>query len=374
MAERDFKKPPFTLDRTRRGGLAIQLADNLRRTIETGYYRAGDLLPPIRDLATLTGVSQVIATRAVRILKEERLVSPRPHIGIIVCARDRPLWKGQILLVVPPGIGNAADNAAQAALRDSLTAAGYLVFVATVPYAADGTCDFALLDTMMRQRFDLVVQLHDLDLISERLSSRKVPFVRLTRGSPKPGGSLVGAVVRRDDLCLPEFLAHCRERGVGSVLQVTALRNGPDAVPALRAAGIRAENWRVIPPKLQFDTRTISPMTASAFAKRLSGEWAPRPNGSRPLPDLIFFRDDHLASGALLALAGAGVRIPDDLHVVTWANREEPPASPAPLTRMEQDNAAIGSKVADCVLQHLRTGAFPEDAVVGPQYVRGETF
>ena len=78
MTQIAFKKPPFTIDRSRHGGLAIQLADALRRAIQTGYYRPGELLPPIRELAALTGVSQVITTRAIRILKMERIISPRP--------------------------------------------------------------------------------------------------------------------------------------------------------------------------------------------------------------------------------------------------------------------------------------------------------
>lgn len=370
MGKATFKNPPFTLDRSRRGGLVAQVADALRRAIVTGYYGPGDILPPIRELAALTGVSQVIATRAVRILKEERLVSPRPHIGCVVCAADRPLWKGQILLVVPPGIGNPSENAAQSILRDSLTSAGYLVFVATVPYAADGSLDFALLDTMMRQRFDLIVQLHGLDEVSRYLSDRNAPFILVTREPPVPCRSLAGAILRRDDLCLPDFLAHCREREVGSVLQVTALLNGPDIAATFMAAGIRVEDWRIAPPNGKIDPRGISQLAADEFARRLAGEWRPVA-GRRPLPDLIFFRDDHLASGAMLALADAGVHVPQDVRVVTWANREDPLASMVPLTRMERDNAAIGARIAECVLDYLRTGVFPQGVAIGPRYIRG---
>lgn len=369
----NFKKPPFTLDRSRPGTLVEQVASALRTAVETGYYKAGDMLPPTRDLAALLGVSRVVAIRAVRRLADERLVVQRPHSGSVVCPKNRPPWKGSILIVVPPGIGNIAANAVQASLRDTLTDAGYLVFIATVPYTADRSCDFALLNTMLRQHFDLIVLLHDMEKVVRHLEKGVIPFIRVSREQPAPCRALVGAVVRRDDTCLPEFIAHCREAGIRSVLQATALRNGPDAVPALLAAGIHAENWRIAPPELQFDTRTISKLSAHAFAKRLSAEWAPRADGRRPLPDLIFFRDDHLTSGAMLALASAGVRVPDDIRIVTWDNCDDPLASLVPLTRIEQDNAAFGAKVAECVLEYLRTGVFPADATFGPAYVRGET-
>ena len=104
------------------------------------------------------------------------------------------------------------------------------------------------------------------------------------------------------------------------------------------------------------------------FAARFVGK------GRGKLPDLIFFRDDHLAVGGLLALMAGGIRIPDDVSVVTWANTGLGPAFVKPLTRMEQDNAAIGERVAACVLEYLRTGIFPKDVTVGPKYVIGESF
>ena len=70
----------------------------------------------------------------------------------------------------------------------------------------------------------------------------------------------------------------------------------------------------------------------------------------------------------------AGVRIPEDVRVVTWANRDLSPAYVKPLTRMELDSAAIGERFAGCVLEYLSTGTFPKDVIVGPKYVRGETF
>ena len=177
--KRAFRFPPFEVNRMLRTGLAVQLADALRTAIHTGYYGPGDILPPIRDLSEITGMSSVLVSRAIRILKDERLVSPRPHIGCVVCAPDSPMWKGQVLIVVPPGIGNPCDNAVYSVLRDTLTANRYLSLVATVPYVATESgrrYDFALIDTMMRQQIDLVVQLHNQKEIAGWLSPRACRF------------------------------------------------------------------------------------------------------------------------------------------------------------------------------------------------------
>ena len=75
-----FREIPFALDRLRRGDLAAQIAIGLRMAIETGYYKAGDVLPPIRDLAPMLDVSKGIAEQALALVREEGLISP-PRAG-----------------------------------------------------------------------------------------------------------------------------------------------------------------------------------------------------------------------------------------------------------------------------------------------------
>ena len=53
--------------------------------------------------AEILGVSMGIAVQAVNKTREAGLISPRPAIGSVVCAKDRPLWKGQVLIVSPSG-------------------------------------------------------------------------------------------------------------------------------------------------------------------------------------------------------------------------------------------------------------------------------
>lgn len=364
--EKRFKKPPFVLDRSRSGELATQLAASMRQAIETGFYGGGEAIPPTRDLAAMLGVSRVVAIRAMRQLEDWRLVVRRPHYGCVVCAKDRPLWKGQVLIVVPPGIGNIRENTVYAILRDALIAAGFMPLVATVPRSPAGKFeDFALLEAMLRQQVDLAVCLHGAPSVASLLSKRKVPFVYFGRNAARVRGA-IGVVDNRDDLVLGEFVAHCRQAGVASVLQLTAIDNGPDAVPALKAVGVRARNWNIPPPNGGNDARGLVERATDEFAARLA-------KGRKWLPDLLFFRDDHLAAGALVALAAAGVRIPEDVRVATWANRDLGPAYVRPLTRMELDNSAIGGKLVACVLEYLAKGTFPPGVVVGPEYIRGET-
>ena len=368
MGTAGYRKPPFALDRSRRGDLAVQLAGALRNAIATGYYRPGDVLPPVRDLARLLDLSKGMAEQAIAHLREEGLISPRPRIGSVVCERNHPLWKGQVLIVVPPGVGNPCDNSVYAVLRDALTSDGYLPLTVAAFRTMPGRYgDFALLETQLKQHVDLVVSLTGEPEVIRWLARRKVPFVLLTTSALRPSNCL-GRVLRRDDLALADFMAHCRTEHVRSVLQVTAMRTGPDAVPALKAIGIAATNWRIPPPDGGWDAIGLVQKAADEFAARLARK------GRAWLPDVLFFRDDHLTTGALTALLAAGVRVPEDVRIVTWANRGLGPAFVKPFTRMEFDCEALGETMARCVLECLHTGRFPAGVTVGPAYIRGETF
>ena len=358
----EYKVPPFAIDRSRRGTLEEQLADALVKAVETGYYGPGDMLPPSRDLARILGVSRVVAIRAMRRLAERRLIVQRPHYGSVVCEKERPPWKGQVLLVATPGIGNADDDPIRIILRDTLIAEGYLPIVATVPRSAGGVPDFAFLDTVMRQQIDLVVLLDNKKDVAKWLSQRGVPFVWLGKAASRPN-NCVGIIRIRDDLALGDFVAHCRETGVGDVLQVKVWRDGLDVAPALARIGVRVETLNVPAREGGWKGYGLANWAASEFTRRASS-----------LPELLFFQDDHLATGALLALGNAGVKIPRDVRIVTWANRDYGPVSLVPLTRMEMDCEALGKTVASAVLKCLRTGELPPGVAIGPRYIRGDSF
>ena len=365
--KKSFRKPPFEINRAKRGDLASQVADGLRRAIETGYYRPGDILPPVRDLALMLGVSMVVAVHAVDIIREEGLISPRPRVGSVVCAKDRPLWKGHVVIVVPPGRGNPLDNMIHVAVRDSLIATGYLTTAASVGETAPGKFDdFSLLDTVMRQQTDLVVQIQGQDSVARWLSKRGVPFVRLGLTDFKPP-NCVGLVRRNDDLAVADFAAHCREAGVKSVAQISVF-NRANVAKALTAYGIEVRTFRV-PKTLDYGTGyELSQWAMSFFRSRLASR------GAKGLPELIFSSDDHLTTGMLAAFYEAGVRIPGDVRLATLANIGYGPVFPRPLTRMEFDTSEIGKMLTDGILSYLQSGDFPQDIVVGPRYVRGETF
>jgi DNA-binding GntR family transcriptional regulator len=67
-----------------------EIADALRRDIETGRYKLGDRLPTEEQLLGVFGASRHSVREALRVLTEEGLLSRRPRAGSIVIATIAP--------------------------------------------------------------------------------------------------------------------------------------------------------------------------------------------------------------------------------------------------------------------------------------------
>lgn len=71
-----------------------RIASHYRDLISSGTLAAGELLPSIRALADQWQVSTATADRAMKLLRDERLVSGIPGVGTEVMARPVPLASG----------------------------------------------------------------------------------------------------------------------------------------------------------------------------------------------------------------------------------------------------------------------------------------
>jgi DNA-binding LacI/PurR family transcriptional regulator len=97
-----------------------------------------------------------------------------------------------------------------------------------------------------------------------------------------------------------------------------------------------------------------------------------RNGGARP--DVILFTDDYAAQGGLIALKALGLRIPEDVAVVTHANKGHGPFWEKPLTRLEMDPVAHGKTLAAAIAGYLRGEPFPQNLRLGSVWREGETF
>ena len=91
-------------------------------------------------------------------------------------------------------------------------------------------------------------------------------------------------------------------------------------------------------------------------------------------PDLLFLADDYVASGALTAMLARGVRVPEDVRVVSFANAGLGPVYVKPVSRLMIDPREVAVLFARAVTDFVEKGVFPPVLSLPLRYVAGETF
>jgi vacuolar-type H+-ATPase subunit H len=224
-----------------------------------------------------------------------------------------------------------------------------------------------ILEEALKEHWELVVENGMRPGARKAIEESGWPFLVLGDGGkcvPSRVESCVGQIENRMGLALSDFVHACVKRGVRSVVQFLYAEGGFDASEMLAMPGVGCETVRIPRCRSQFDMYSRAYTAMKALLKRLGGR----------LPDVFLFTDDHLTQGAVLALMEHGVRVPEDVRVVTHSNRGLGPFWTKPFTRLEMNPVAHGAEIADAILAYLRTRRLPAGIVLGSEWTPGETF
>jgi len=215
-----------------------------------------------------------------------------------------------------------------------------------------GRCIAWQLDTKVlahhvADKLAFAVVLSDSWQISQLLDRAAVPYVVLNgyaRDFPN-----ARAVIRdsSSEYCA-ELVAYMKARGMKKMLEVDFERRVDRTFKKLLADG-----GIIVQRELcKFDNETQHSLSAvrevgyKAVVRFLA-------NNGGHLPDVVLFDDDYLAAGGVVALLQAGIRIPDDVTIVTHANRGDEMLVGIPHCRIVNDPVALGDRVAKYVLAVL---------------------
>lgn len=358
-------KMPFEVSRQSRTTLIDQVVEGLRSAIGMGHYRSGEMLPNLQEMAGALGVSEIVIRRAIGRLAREGLVNPRRRVGIAVCGNGMKVWRGHVLYITWGSAGMYYKSVFGGALSACLHEANVLVSTVHVSgvEAANGF-------PKIRAELGHAVSLAVIEGVSEGLdnllAARNIPFIHLHPADSAPSSGAQRSILARRMNVLADVCRHCVECGIRRVLEVVQDVGGGEVFDRLSAAGMTVETLRAeATPGLD------SPEAVERGAMESMRRWL----AAKPvLPDLIWFGDDFVARGALLALTGTGIRVPDDVQVISWANRGMGPVFLKPLTRVEMDPKAHGEIVARCILEQMEGKPTPTAALeLSPVFIKGET-
>ncbi len=352
-------KLPFKVVKGGGTTLVRQIVDGFRRSIDFGFYRPGDTLPSLREVAKETGVSLIVVREAFRRLAAVGYASLRRGVGSIVADRQAYAWRGHIVIASVEIRENHLISAMTGALRQSLMKAGYMV--STVPFGSrPSTYDFSQLDAVLQTPVTLVVATSSNPAIDRHLAKLKRPF--LAFGESEHAERSLAMDCSR---AVADFVEHCRATGVRSVVEVTVGSHLASVRDALVQAGIACRRWPILRRGGRED---ILQQTLDAFYSRIGK------SGRRWLPDVLYLNDNFAAQSALLALVDSGIDIPGDVRLVTWSNAGEGPFWRKSLTRIEIDPVESGRVFANFVLAYLEGRKIKHPVAISPRYIIGDTF
>lgn len=358
---------PFRLDKSSSTSYTTQLVKALREAIRTGRYHPGDMLPSWEEMASGLGVSMRVPREAMRMLAAEGCVVSRPRIGTVVAdSRHAELkeWNAPVLWVMHDVEQTSyAFNVRIDTFQDKLAAKGYPVVRLAIPRKRSGGFDFKALDGMRRFRFSMVVNGCRHTEIKEWCKGFGVPVVCTWN-------LYEGAMAEMND-AISRFVNHCERKGVRRIMQLSfASPCAINVMPVLKSKGMDVSGWMIPPLEGMSRIEGIRNAAETAFSERLD-------KGRTWLPDLFFFTDDYLATGALMALTRAGVEIPEDVKVVTLANEGNVPCWRGKhCAAILNHPARFGEILAVDVLGRLsgRPAANGASYAVCAEYVPGCTF
>jgi LacI family transcriptional regulator len=95
----------------------------------------------------------------------------------------------------------------------------------------------------------------------------------------------------------------------------------------------------------------------------------------KPLPDGVFCYNDPVAIGAMKAIQGAGLSLPNDIAVVGAGNVHYGDALSVPLTSVDQGTCRIGTLAAELLLARIasKRPMQPKTILIAPKLVERES-
>lgn len=335
----------FRVDRLSAVSLTDQVAAGLRAAIRSGHFRTGDRLPSIRATAAALGVSQTVVRNAVKRLADSGDVVARPKSGIHVLRNGTAKWTRHVLFLQRSDTYYfATRNRHFAELLDAEGVRVTAVWLDSREYNRGLPHVRTVLDT---QSVGLAAVSGESAGIASLLRERGIPFVSIL--DPSPSAQAAGVLALDMHRAFTNLACHFADCAIRTAAVVS-----PAGTPPTMLDDVFAEHG------LQcqfFGSDSLLPGAGPDTIEQAGATAVRRILRQGPhVPDAVYFADDYACRGGLMALLEHGVRIPEDLQVVSLTNRGHTPSFIRPLTRLEMNPYAHAEAMEQLVLDALKTG------------------
>ena len=365
MKRQEKSQSIYAVDREKPDSMTEQLVENVKGAILGGVLKEGDRLPSQKELSVLSGACEMVVREALRRLSDSGYVVTRPRVGCVVRKQGRPVWCGNVVIVTPDMNDNFFLSTTVGILRSQLIAVGYFVTQVFVCVKC-GDLDFSQVDTVLQRPTALVIALSCQREVIRHLAA--VPAKKVFVGGEYDANVGDDLFFDYDGMkAILKFVKACKRHKVRRAIVASMLNGNKDMALALNSAGIETERWTFRSAGGCYPSEAVESVVVAEASRRLAG-------GRDWLPDLIYCCDDFVARGLITAFGYHGIRIPEDVKLVTWSNKGNGPWYVKPLARIELDPDEFGNALADRAIRVLAGRKQHNETIAETHFVDEESF
>lgn len=348
---------------------------SLRDRIRGGDWAVGDRLPSQAELTQEFGVSAITVKRALDMLRDEGLVVRRPRIGTVVVARDGGSDEGRtgspLVGYVVPGFDDAFGTRVLAGL---ISAANGRAHVVVAPSRGDSDLEERLIEAQLERGIEALVLLpassRFIPPAVVTLVGRRFPVVIVDRTLAAVPVSTVTSDNIAGGRAAAEHLFDLGHECIALALSANSISSLDDRRRGFVAAHA-SRHVRMNPDTIYTGVRSVVPgsdVPPEDDVERLAAFLSEHPDVTG-----VVAAEYHSARLVLRAAAAVGRRVPEDLSVVCFDAPPEYIDAAMPLTHVEQDQHALGTRALQLALDQVATAGTITQDVVPVSLVEGRS-
>lgn len=327
----------------------------------------------IEDIARMAGVSTMSVSRALRGVegvseatraKIQRIAELMNYVPDS-SARSLSQPTSNLIGISVPTLFNDVFAEMLAGMRGTFQSAGYETVIDTTDY--DSAAELEWIERLLSWRPAAVILTggHREPALRKRLIERTVPTLELWQHSKAPIDICVGIDHYAAGFSIGNYVAGLRYRR-------------PAFVGAPQNRDQRAEE-RLLGFSRAFDFDSIDavltarPIETNAFEAGRTGTRTLLLDAARPRPDVIFFLNDHLAFGGLMACHELGLDVPSDIGIVGFNALGLTKVLPLAMTTVSTPRRLMGIIGARNLLARIKGAIVTPSLCLPVEIIAGET-
>lgn len=314
----------------------------------------------LADVAGVAGVSPITVSRA---LRGERAVDPvlvarvkaaADRLGYVPDPAARALasrHSTHVALLIPL-LSNALFVDLLETAQRTLRAAGYQTLIGVTHYDTGEEEQLLREQLLHRPAGLLVTGLQHSDATHALIRGSGVPCVHLMETSSAPDVYSVGFSQADAAAALTR---HLLQRGYRRIAFAAAQLDARTLQ--------RREGWRMAMQAAGLHAATLEWLNPAPSSLALGGTMFEQIAAQTPAVDAVFFCNDDLAHGALLAALRLGIAVPQRVAVAGFNDLTGSDQMLPPLTTVRTPRARIGSAAAELLIALMRGEAVASNAI-----------